>query len=308
MLVYLNGKANGGNALRKWNTVARHLSTALPNDWSLVSEMEALDRSLEREADVGDGRVIAVGGDGTVHLVVNRLMAMDEPKRARLTLGAVGAGSSNDFHKPVSDSSRIEGVPVRLDGSQAVPHNVGQADFRDESGNWRRRYFVINASLGVLAAANRFFSLPGALCRWLKRHCMSAAIGRAGIKALFCQSNVGAEIATESERIATSLTNLSVLINPHISGSFKVDVPVSPSDDSFAFALCEDMHVARRVKTFAALSRCRFQGLPGTRTGHAAWLEIKLRRPTPLELDGEVCMTDRVRFQLLKGALRVCAA
>ncbi len=60
------------------------------------------------------------GGDGTVHALVEALaLAPRRPPLDHLTLGAVGLGSSNDFHKPVG--RRVGGVPVRLSPWRAAP-------------------------------------------------------------------------------------------------------------------------------------------------------------------------------------------
>lgn len=54
---------------------------------------------------------IAVGGDGTVNLLAQALLESVEWRE--ISLGALGTGSSNDFHKP--RRKRFHGLPARLD-------------------------------------------------------------------------------------------------------------------------------------------------------------------------------------------------
>ena len=48
-------------------------------------------------------------------------------------LGAIGLGSSNDFHKPFKQNNK--NVPIRLNFTEAIPHDLGEvvyANNKDE--------------------------------------------------------------------------------------------------------------------------------------------------------------------------------
>ena len=66
-------------------------------------------------------------GSGTVNGVLNAILAQG----ADVTLGAIGLGSSNDFHKPFAKDKRVGGAPVRLDASRAIRADVGRAVLTD---------------------------------------------------------------------------------------------------------------------------------------------------------------------------------
>jgi diacylglycerol kinase family enzyme len=105
IVVVLNPAAGGGKTL-----------TALPK---VQSAIEALGRPyhIHLTKSVGDGRdaacklaregaavVIAVGGDGTIHEVVNGLC----DSGTRVPLGVVPAGNGSDFARTTGASKRIE--------------------------------------------------------------------------------------------------------------------------------------------------------------------------------------------------------
>ncbi|MFH1010687.1 MAG: diacylglycerol kinase family protein, partial [bacterium] len=301
--------ARAGAGIKKWEVARRRLlEFGMLQNAEPVTEPKDLHQAILRECDRGDSRIVAVGGDGTVGQVVNTLMSLPRSMRDKLILGAIGMGSSNDFHKPYKPSDCIvPGVPVRLCWSRPQERNVGQVDFWDTDDQWHRRYFVINGSLGVLAAANHFFNNPRGLLTWLKPRFLNLSIWYAGLRTVMTQPAFEGSISENSKRLHTKITNLSVLLSPHVSGGFSLDIPVSPTSSTFGIALCEDMTKLRRLCTFMAMAHGRFVGLPGTRAMQAAEVSVSMRRPVPLELDGEVFMAARVHMRLLQGAIRVCS-
>src|SRR5215213_3851760 len=93
--IILNPMADMGNAWR----VARDLRSITEQhggvDWSgTVYPGHAIELA-QQAGEQGYHMVVAMGGDGTVHEVVNGLMNVPEEKRP--TLGVVPAGSGNDF-------------------------------------------------------------------------------------------------------------------------------------------------------------------------------------------------------------------
>ncbi len=96
-LVILNPNADVGHA---WRRIAdlRPLAEELADgrlDWAGTVYPTHATRLAMQAAEQGYGRVIAVGGDGTVHEVANGLLRL--PPEARPVLGVVPLGSGNDF-------------------------------------------------------------------------------------------------------------------------------------------------------------------------------------------------------------------
>ena len=91
----LNPMADMG---RGWN-VARDLRTIVSEhgsvDWSGTVYPGHATELAKQAGEDGYDLVVALGGDGTVHEVVNGLMQVDAEKRP--ALGVVPIGSGNDF-------------------------------------------------------------------------------------------------------------------------------------------------------------------------------------------------------------------
>ncbi len=96
----LNPAAGRGAAARALDPIAREFQH---QGWSVEVECTAGPghgtELAARAVQAGAERVIAVGGDGTVHEVANGLLR--SPGGADVALGVVPIGSGNDFAKLV---------------------------------------------------------------------------------------------------------------------------------------------------------------------------------------------------------------
>ena len=104
---------------------------------------------MTRQAgEQGYDLVVAVGGDGTVHEVINGLMQVSEGTRP--ALGIVPLGSGNDF-------AHILGIPsdpgeALLSAINGQPHALDVGSVRDENG--RLEYFNNTIGMGFDALVN----------------------------------------------------------------------------------------------------------------------------------------------------------
>src|SRR4030095_9583750 len=85
---------------------------------------------------------------------------------------------------PFDRVTRLGGVPVRLDATRGIRADVGRATLTDPSGATRTRYFVLNASLGVVAEGNAFFNAPDTALRALKKTSVDLAIAYAAVMSI----------------------------------------------------------------------------------------------------------------------------
>lgn len=112
----------------------------------------------------GEQYLVAVGGDGTVHEVVNGMLRENEPIAANAVLGVVPVGSGCDFVKSFNLPGDTARAAHRLSGDSVRPIDVGKVTFT--SGNAKiTRYFLNIAEVGlggaVVARASRLTGFLG---------------------------------------------------------------------------------------------------------------------------------------------------
>ena len=110
----------------------------------------------KQAAEEGCDMVIAMGGDGTVHEVVNGLMQVPEEKRP--VMGIVPIGSGNDFAYSIGLTQRpAHALAHALHGGNIQPVDIGL--MTDEHG--RREYFDNTLGIGFDAVVTiRSHRLP----------------------------------------------------------------------------------------------------------------------------------------------------
>jgi diacylglycerol kinase (ATP) len=312
-LVVLNPSAGGGRAARRWKTVQPELRRRLARYDIVTSSSEAsLDRAVQSALREGVRLFVAAGGDGTVSGLVNALGRIRRAASSRspwseILLGAVGLGSSNDFHKPRSSAARWWPVPLRIDACAVSSRDLCVARFVTPDGTPRTRFFVVSASLGAVAAANAYFNRGDGVLRLLKAIWTGGAIGYAALASLLGHRGFEACLHLPGEgRRQLRVNNLSVLKTPHLSGGLRFDSSVAPDDGRLSIHLCAGMTRAQLAWTFFDLCRGRFAGAPGRHSFSSPSLHVACDGPVPLELDGEVVLAREVSFEVLPEKLRVC--
>jgi len=145
----LNPIANHGRSLQQ----AADLRSLMINhnaDWA-GTEYPGHATDLARQAgEQGYDLVVALGGDGTVHEVVNGLMQV--PPESRPALGIVPLGSGNDF-------AHILGMPADpgealLSAVNGQPHSLDVGSVCDE--NNRLEYFNNTIGMGFDSVVNMY--------------------------------------------------------------------------------------------------------------------------------------------------------
>lgn len=309
MILIANTHAGGGTAAGK----LRRIENDLKSRWGdfaieFTRSEEEIRTVVTSTSATGERHFVAAGGDGCVNaLVQSVLTTLTDEQRASIAIGAIGLGSSNDFHKPFSKNRLIAGIPCTMDFRSARLRDVVKLEI-GRNGSMETKHFLVNASAGLTAEGNWFFNHPDHGLAVLKRKWTGGAILYATFRSMMTCRNHRLTIESGSlpPRVA-GVTNLAMLKNPHVSGGLKFPGLASYDSGLLDIHLASNLGWSGRVRLFQALA----SGRAMKRTLDQCWQshELTLSSDTPfaLEFDGEVIRTDRVRVTVLPRHLRVCA-
>ena len=231
-------------------------------------------------ASDGVERIVAVGGDGTVHEVAQGML--DSASNATPELALLPVGTGNDFHRMVGGAKGADAVADTLMRGVVRRFDVGRVRWSGgpEDGE---RYFVNLLGMGIdadiLRLRSRFTRLPG-LLQYL------AAL----LNAMIVYRPLGVDIRTPGDRIRDRTTLSVITVGPSIGGGFMINPEADASDGWLN--LCH----AGRMNPLQLLALVP-QVVRGTHAGsrHVRMRRVKeatLRRqdgePFWFELDGEL--------------------
>jgi YegS/Rv2252/BmrU family lipid kinase len=270
-------------------------------DYRLVRTQGRGDAAaLAREALEGGSRfIVAVGGDGTVHEVVNGMLDEEgKPIGDDPVLGVVAAGSGCDFIRTFGLPGDATRACLHLTGDNTYPLDVGRITYTTVSGGSDSRYFVNVAEVGLGAAVAA------------RAERMSPRLGQAKYFVGFWLTMPRFKLATvrvQADRKTYEGPSYLVVVGnaQYYGGGMKISPRSYPGDGVV------DVLVFKGPKSdsFTMIPRVyRGEHLPHD---HVEEFRVKRQlvvdadRPLPIEADGEVLGTTPATFEVLAQPLRM---
>lgn len=258
MFLLLNTRAYGGNALKKWDRVKNSLPTIEFEAGQKVDKNSYKNLDISNAILKGERKFIAAGGDGTINYLLNEILS--NPSKTiidDIEIGAIGLGSSNDFHKPMNSGSLINGIPCKVDFTNTTERDIGCITYVH---NERRinKYFLINASIGVTAEANYFFNHPNFILNLFKRMNTGAAIIYSAIRTIMRYKNIELEmIDSKNCSKIFKVANLAITKSPYISGNLKLNYTPKYKNGLLNIHMLGDITKIELIKIFHQLQNTK---------------------------------------------------
>lgn len=96
----------------------------------------------------GARKIIIIGGDGTLHQVVNGIMNQNICPSSEIQVGIISIGTGNDWVKTYKFSKDIQKNIQTLKNNKTFNQDIGKLFFTDQNGTPQSTYFVNMAGLG----------------------------------------------------------------------------------------------------------------------------------------------------------------
>jgi diacylglycerol kinase family enzyme len=307
MFILLNPTAGGNRALLRWSEFVRGANSILMNANIFTYNGEQSDTSIVKTAlQNGETDFVAAGGDGTINFLLNQLFKFATKEEInQIKLGAVGIGSSNDFHKPFF-SNNSNKYPFNLNFNKVQQRDVCYLSYKQKD-NWKKKYFLINVSIGLTADGNKLFNNPSKLLKGLKSINTNSAIYYTAIREILSFSNKLVNITVDgNKQIQTNLSNIGIVKNPNFSGNLRYNGEADYVNGLFKVYLCEEMSKLDYLKLLLALMSNNFDSLKNTRSFNCRKISIQSKHNFTVEFDGETVDTNFVSFGILQNKLKVC--
>ena len=249
--------------------------------------------AARQAAAAGFQTILAVGGDGTVHEIVNGLLDGDGGRRD-VRLGVVPAGTGMDFARNIGFPRRPDLVAARIAAMRERRVDVGVVECAE------RRYFVNFAETGlgatvVARAAGMSEHWPGRVSFLIAAMGASMREGNS-----FAAVAVDGELAYEGALVSVVIAN-----GPYFGGGMKIAPHAAIDDGTLDVLVLGDFARAELVSQIWKL-------YPGSHVKHpkVRWLTgsritVTPKSPMRLDLDGELYGEGPYAFSVAPKSLRV---
>jgi YegS/Rv2252/BmrU family lipid kinase len=289
-----SGKGGVGKALPEVEAALRE--RALDYEVRLTQHRgHAIEIAREVVKSGGDF-VVAMGGDGTVHEVVNGMLEDDKAINPDAVFGVVAAGTGSDFIKTFGMPNQPREAVRHLDGGESFLIDIGKVTYMQD-GTEVTRYFPNIAEVGLGAAVvARAEKLP----RWLGPTVYLVAFWLCMRKHKAAQVNVDVV-----DRVYQGYMNNMVVANGQFfGGGMKIAPKAAPTDG----LLDIQIEHARKREAIAMMPKV-FKGQhvphPDIEEFKRVRCSITCDRELPIEADGEVLGTTPATFEVLPEALQL---
>ena len=294
----LNPNADMGRAWRVASDLRPIVDEFGGADWAgTVYPTHAMEMAIQA-AEEGYELVVAAGGDGTVHEIVNGLMQVEPEKRPRL--GVVPLGSGNDFVHGVGASKKPEEALRRA--LSGTPKWIDIGVVEDDIG---RREYVDN-TLGVgFDATVTIRSHQSPILRGFLMYFVAV------LQTIILNHDAAhMKIKTDEETFDENILMFVMCNGPREGGGFFVQPDAVPDDGVFHYATIGDVSRPMMFRLVPEVMNGTHGKFDVVRMGKFRTFEMEADRPLFIHIDGEVFAgfgTDirKLKVEVLPKALEV---
>ena len=286
-LIIVNPQARHGET-EKLMPVIEQLLQNLPHDTVIT---ESIWHATEIAAGAkGYDVIVAAGGDGTVHEVLNGLMA--HPAAARPALGLLPTGSGNDTRRALGVSTDLSQAALELSTGERRPFDIGLCN-----GTYFNNSFAAGLDAKVTAKAVEYKVTKRRDGLWLYLTAL--------LHVLFNELDpfelTLAFDGAEAQSVSTLI--LAATNGPAYGGGFFVCPDAVPDDGLFDVCMIDPLSLPEalvRLPFVIAGKHTRMKPVHMSR--HTSFV-IESAVPLPAQIDGEVLLERRYEVQILPRAI-----
>ena len=248
----------------------------------------------------GYRHIIAVGGDGTLHEVVNGLFIQQEADPREVLLGVVAVGTGNDWMRMFGVPRRYQDAVRAIKEQYSFLQDVGVISY-EESHYRQSRYMANVAGAGFDAAVNRRFThlqKKGRRGGWLYAWSM--------VQTFFGYKSTGVKVWIDDRLVYNNLLfSVAIGICKYNGGGMQ-QLPDAVADDGmFDVSLIRPIHFWHVLFRFRYLFNGGIYRIRHVLQERGSRIRIESSPEVSVEVDGELLGESPLEFSILHRAIRI---
>ncbi|MFD2202376.1 diacylglycerol/lipid kinase family protein [Shivajiella indica] len=262
-----------------------------------TTEFHHADLLTTKALEEGTDFLIAVGGDGTVHEVVNAYLSFGLLKE--VPIGIIPHGRGNDFVKSLGIHQNLKSLLNAVQKNQPKSIDVGWMMFSDSDRNIINRYFVNISDIGLGGLAVQMiknrpkFLSPNISYAW------------AIFKSLIFYKSQNVKIITHDWSYEGNVMSLC-MANGKYFGSGLCIAPEAELDDGIAeIVIIGNVGIWDYLTKISQLKSGKKIIHPKVFYGKAKKCSIESQVPIPIDMDGEFVGYTPLKMEMLQKKVKI---
>ena len=299
--VIVNPVAGGGRGLDHFPQISRYLRDAQILCEPVFTEHKFHATELTVTAvNEGYRHIIVVGGDGTLHEVVNGLFIQQKVCPDEVLLAVVAVGTGNDWVRTFGISNRYQDAVKAISEGYSFLQDVGVVSY-EESHYRQSRYMANVAGAGFDAHVVRKFShlkKKGHKNRWIYTWCL--------VRQFFRYKSTGMKVWVDDRLVYNNLL-LSIAIGIcKYNGGGMQQLPEAVADDGMLdVSLIRPVHFWHLLFRFHYLFNGGIYRIRHILQERGSRIRIESSPEISVEVDGELLGETPLEFSILHKAIRI---
>ena len=248
----------------------------------------------------GYRRIAAVGGDGTLHEVVNGLFIQREVRPDEVLLAVVAVGTGNDWVRTFGLSGRYRDAVQAIAAGRSFLQDVGVVSY--EEAHFRQSRYMANVGgAGFDAHVVRkvtHLRKKGRTSRWRYTWCV--------VRSFFRYKSTGVKVWVDDRLVYNDLLfSVAIGICKYNGGGLQ-QLPAAVADDGiFDLSLYRPVHFWHLLFRFHYLFDGRIYQIRHILQERGSRIRIESSPEVSVEVDGELLGESPLEFSILHRAVRI---
>ena len=251
----------------------------------------------------GYRRIIVVGGDGTLHEVVNGLFIQQEVCPDEVLVAVVAVGTGNDWVRTFGISNRYQDAAKAISEGYSFLQDVGVVSY--EEAHYRQSRYMANvAGAGFDAHVVRKLShlkKKGHRSRWRYTWCL--------VKNFFRYKSTGVKVWVDDRLVYNNLLLSAAIGICKFNGGGIQQLPAAVADDGMLdLSLIRPVHFWHLLFRFHYLFNGGIYRIRHILQERGSRIRIESSPEVSVEIDGEPLGHTPLEFSILHRAIRIVVA
>lgn len=294
----VSGRGRGG---RDWPRIAEMLDQAgISYTFNFSpARYEAIDLA-ESVVRMGYRKIIAVGGDGTMHEVLNGLWRQKDVPLEQLTVGVIPVGTGNDWVRHVGIPHDYKKAIDIITKGRVYQQDIIRARYRTPQGESER---VVANIAGIGLDAEVIKSVEADYERGRKGR---TTYIKCLLQTVFRHRPQPFRITIDGIESDYPKMFTAAVGNNRFNGGGLEQLPCALSDDGLAeVMILRELSLGMVPRALWLLLQGRINEIPTVDNFRVRSISFESVEASPVELDGELVGNSRVDFDVIPRALRV---